>query len=315
MASATIPPIPGTGIAATTGGLWSPQVIYQLINGYFDRSKNKADLWNAEHLHTEHLNIIPVDGTPIAVISWGNQLRVYYVNNEYIIQEMCYIEGKDVFIGDIAKMKIKVVPGSGLAAIVHGLEASRESEGEINDPGLTIRVYYQESGTNLVQELAYNNSWKKGDLHVPDALGGTYLAAVTYYFRRQIQIRVYYQAIGLRLREYGQSGSGWFQGEFDPGQATNQTPITALAFGGVQLQVYWRDLHGHVVFERNTGKWNPVETIKPIGPGYKFAAIQLENGKYLRLYYQKFCGTIVEYVSKDGGKTWVEGSLKVAGPE
>jgi hypothetical protein len=305
-----IPPITGTGIAATAGGVWSPEVVYQLINGYLSRTGSKPELWN-----TAPLNIKPVDGTPLAVISWGNQLRVYYLNSDYVIQELGYIEGKDIFIGDIGKLNVKAVPGSGLAVIVHGLEARAEGEGEPNDPGLTIRVYYQESGSNLVRELAYNNSWKHGDLRVPDALGGTYLAAVTYYFERQIQIRVYYQAIGLNLREYAQSGSGWFQGGFNPGKATNQTPLTALVFGAVQLQVYWRDLRGHVFFQRNTGVWDPIKTIEPIGPGYKFAAIQLANGKNLRLYYQKFDGSLVEYVSNDSGKTWSESNLGVVGPE
>jgi hypothetical protein len=305
-----IPSIPGTGIAAAaSGSVLSSDVVFQLINGYLDISRGGSDLWN-----TEHLNVKPVDGTPLAAISRGNEFRVYYLNSDYVIQELVHIEGRNVSIGDIGKLNVKAVPGSGLAAIGHAFYAAGESEPN-QIPGFTIRVFYQEPGSNLVRELVNGISWEHGNLRIPDALGGTSLAAATYYFDGQFQTRVYYQAIGLNLKEYGHNASGWFQGEFNPGQATNQTPLAALAFGSVQLQVYWRDLHGRVVFERNTGKWNPVEIVKPIGPGYKFATIQLENGKELRFYYQNFDGGVVGYGSKDSGKTWSVINLKVGSSE
>jgi len=302
------PPIPGTGIAATAGSVLSSEVIYQLLNGHLDISRRSNGLWN-----TENLNANPVDGTPLAAITRGKEIRVYYLDSDYVIQELVYIEGQKVFIGDIGKLNVKALPGSGLAATGHAFYG--DGAGEPNEIGFTIRVFYQEPVSYLVRELVNGLSWQHGDLRIPDVLGGTNLAAVMYYFEGQLQTRVYYQAKGLDLREYGRGAGGWFQGEFNPGKATNQTPLAALAFGAVQLQVYWRDLHGHVVFERNTGKWNPVEIAKPIGPGYKFAVVHLAKGENLRLYYQKFDGMVVEYASGDSGKTWVESNLKVEGSE
>jgi hypothetical protein len=97
---------------------------------------------------------------------------------------------------------------------------------------------------------------------------------------------------------------------FNPGPAIAGTPLGALAFGNVELQVYWRGLGGPIVFCSNTGSWGEATIIEPIGPGYKFAVLQWDSGKYIRLYYQRFDGTLVEYYSDDSGKTWVVGKFK-----
>jgi len=197
-------------------------------------------------------------------------------------------------------MNARAAPGSGLAAVVFGPL-----------PEVHIRVYYQEPGTNHIRELKNDGAWYQGNLVVRNALGATGLAAVTYNFQDQNQIRLYYQSVDLTLREYGHNSSGWFEGEFNPGPAASETPIAAIAFGNVELQVYFRNAEGRVVFTRNTGEWDRPVVIQLIGPGYKFAVLQMDNGERLRLYYQLFNGELVEFCSDDGGNSWFPGALKL----
>jgi hypothetical protein len=192
-------------------------------------------------------------------------------------------------------------------------------------------THLTEAGSNNVKELANDGYWHAGDAQITDALGATSLAAVAYYFQNQTQIRIYYQNRELALKEYGHNNSGWFPGQlttlvkwhpsdvnrnffkgaFNPGKATAHTPLSAIAFAEVELQVYYRDLKGHVVFIRNTGSWGNPNVIEALGPGYKFAVLQWEKGNRLRLYHQDFSGVITELCSDDGGKTWFAGKLQI----
>lgn len=83
----------------------------------------------------------------------------------------------------------------------------------------------------------------------------------------------------------------------------------------MQLQVYWRDLSGDVVFSKcgYTGSWGPVTPVEGIPNGYKFAALQWEDGKQLRLYYQEVRGSLIEYSSDNGGATWGKGEVLLRG--
>ena len=70
-----------------------------------------------------------------------------------------------------------------------------------------------EEGSNALKELANDGYWHQGDMEVNDAIGGTSVAAVAYYFQDQTQIRVYYQSRNLSLKEHGHNNSGWFEGQ------------------------------------------------------------------------------------------------------
>lgn len=110
---------------------------------------------------------------------------------------------------------------------------------------------------------------------------------------------------------YHIAGLIFVEGGFDPGQAAYETPIGALAFGDVELQVYWHNLRGQVVSSRNTGSWGAPTVIEPIGPSYRLAVLEWDNGKEIRLYTQLFDGTLAEFCSNDGGKTWSVGEFSV----
>ena len=63
---------------------------------------------------------------------------MYYLDTNYIVQELCYTDGKGWYSGAIGNMKAKATPGSGLAAIVFG-----KAELGGGEDGEHIRVYYQ----------------------------------------------------------------------------------------------------------------------------------------------------------------------------
>jgi len=291
-----ISPIPGTGISVVTDELWSLRLFYQLLDGHIEQSTHLKGVWT-----NQQLTFSPVDDTPLASITYnkGKEIRVYYLDKDYMVQEYCYTEGKNWYPGVINQLKAKATPAAGLAAIAYGSDVLGAGE-----KGVHIRVYYQEAGSNIVKELANDGSWHTGDMQITDALGATDLAAVAYYFQNQTQIRLYYQNRDLALKEHGHNNSGWFPGAFNPGKATAHTPLSAVAFAEVELQVYYRDLQGHVVFIRNTGSWGNPNVIQALGPGYNFAVLQWEKGNRLRIYYQEFSGVIIELCSDNGGNSW-----------
>jgi len=297
-------PIPGTGLAVVTDRLWSLQLFYQLLNGHVEESSHRDGVWK-----NQQLTFSPVDDTPLAAITYsgGKQIRVYYLDTNYFVQEYCFTDNK-WYQGEVNKLGARAVPSAGLAAAAFGVDVHG-----VGEKGVHIRVYYQDATTNRVEELANDGSWYKGKLEINDALGATDLAAVAYWFQDQTQIRVYYQDRGLSLREYGYNKTGWFKGAFNPGQATAHTPLAALAFSSVQLQVYYRNLKGEIVYVKNTGSWGTPIVIKDIGPGYNLAVLEWDNGNRLRLYYQLFSGALAEYCSDDGGKTWFPGKFHIAG--
>lgn len=105
--------------------------------------------------------------------------------------------------------------------------------------------------------------------------------------------------------------SKFIAGEFKSGEVTARTPICALAFSTIQLQVYYRNRQGHLVYVKNTGDWGRPNVIEGIGPGHNFAVLQWENGTLLRIYHQESSGAITELCSDNGGQSWFRGELRV----
>ena len=181
-------------------------------------------------------------------------------------------------------------------------------------------------------ELCNDGDWYKCSLDLPDALDGTSIAAVAYNWSSQPHIHVYYQAEDLSLREHCHNNSGWYPGQFvgavrshpsewnwdsaigewSPGKVPGGNPINVVAFvpsgGNPQLQVYWRDFPDEIVVSKHIGHWRPAtKVIGGIGPGFQFALLQWEQGKYTRLYYQNHTNLVLEHCSDDGGETWFQG--------
>ena len=145
---------------------------------------------------------------------------MYYLDDQYIIQEYCYTEGHPWYQGSTGTLKAKASPLSRLGAIIY-----QDQEGN------HLRVYYQgewnlspsrhafvetaeEDKTNIVRELAYDGKWHMGEMQIKTATVGTGIASVTYVADNMRQIRVYYQSSDLSLREYCHNNKGWFAGKF-----------------------------------------------------------------------------------------------------
>ena len=145
---------------------------------------------------------------------------MYYLDDQYIVQEYCYTEGHGWYQGQTGEMKTKANPLSRLSAITYQ-----------DQEGTHLRVYYQgecdlppsncppvettkEAKTNIVKELAYDGKWYMGEMQIKDAVEGTGLAAVTYGSGRYRQICVFYQNLSLSLIEYYHNEKGWFTSEF-----------------------------------------------------------------------------------------------------
>jgi len=200
---------------------------------------------------------------------------------------------------EIGQMTARAARVSSLSAVVYD-----------DGKGVHLRVYYQTADSHVIAELANDGFWHAPEeLLLAGALSGTGIAVVSYDFQNQRQLRLYYQAADLSLKEHCRNNSGWFAGVFNPGKATCRTPLCAIAFVKVQLQVYWRDLDGRVVFSRNAGSWGAATAIEGIGPSYQFSVIQWGSGNHLRVYYQNFGGVVAEICSDDGGKTWFDAGV------
>ena len=64
----------------------------------------------------------------------------------------------------------------------------------------------------VIEELIYHGSWRRGDLHLSGALGGTGLAAVAYHAEKKQVVRLYFQAADLSLQEYYSIDGLWSLG-------------------------------------------------------------------------------------------------------
>ena len=66
-------PNPGTSLSVTTDRLWSLGLYYQLLNGRLEESRRVDDEW----IRDAHLSVSPVDGTPLASVTYedGREVR------------------------------------------------------------------------------------------------------------------------------------------------------------------------------------------------------------------------------------------------
>ena len=107
--------------------------------------------------------------------------------------------------------------------------------------------------------------------------------------------------IGSQVSRY--ASSFWFtrsqtkftEGDFKTGQVTVKTPISAVVCGNMVLQDFWRDSSGNTVFSKDTGTWGSPTSIGAIPAGYEFAVAQWGDGVHLRIYYQDFAASCVNF--------------------
>jgi hypothetical protein len=286
-------PIPASGLACVAPRLWSLRLFYQQPGGPIGQTVHVDGVWSQA---PSTFSAVPL--SPLASITWneGKEIRVYYLDAQYIVQEYGYTEGHGWYHGQTGDLKAKASPLSRLAAIFYH-----------DQDGNHLRVYYQEAKTNVVKELAYDGKWHMGEMQIKDAVEGTGLAAVTYAADGYRQIRVYYQTFeGLYLKEYCHNNKGWFTGGFKPGKAPLRATLGAVATDGHQIIVFWRVDVG-IAYSAHTNQWDPIVTLKQVGPGFGFTVLAWEKLKHLRIYYEDFQDFLHELYSDDGGKDWHAG--------
>ncbi|KAL1748022.1 fungal fucose-specific lectin-domain-containing protein [Schizophyllum fasciatum] len=290
--------VPYTNFAVTTPRIWSSRVYYQNpplgvlesvhIDGQWSGGVDQPSLWDAAPF------------TPLAAINWdgGNQVRVYYLSNEYKLQEYCYDHGaKKWFQGALNDMDIQAAFNTSIAAF-HYTDARGR---------LQIRVYCQEDGSNEIKEFCNDGRWFRGAT-LPSALRGTSIGAITYQFNG-LQHRIYFQTDDLRIREYAHNNGNWSWGAFSGDLAPGRTPIGALygSWRGVVLDLYWMNRNSEIMRSVNLdGRWHTDKVVGPLVRGSKFAPAQWEGGRYVRVYYQSADNSVLE-ICNDNNATWYSG--------
>ena len=85
-----------------------------------------------------------------------------------------------------------------------------------------------------------------------------------------------------------------------------RAPIAAVAADDHQIMVFWRVSDG-IAYSAHTNQWDPIVTLKDVGPGFGLTVLEWDNLKYLRIYYENYGELLLEFYSDDGGKTWHAG--------
>ncbi|KAI0334364.1 fucose-specific lectin [Cubamyces sp. BRFM 1775] len=293
--------VPWTDFAVTTLRNRTSRVYYQdslsellenaHIDGQWEEAVNSPSVTDAAPF------------TPLAAITWddGNQIRVYYLNADYVLQERCCVDGEWTS-GALNCLNIAAAPNTSIAAFQYE-----------DDDGVHIRIYLQEAGSPEIQEYCSDGSWVRGAT-LPTALSGTSIAAVVYNIEG-VQFRVYYQAPDLTIKEHclGSDGLGWYPGGFSGDKAPGQTQIGAFFAGsrGDVPEVYWMNIDNDIIRSVQTdGCWRTSKVVGPLARGARFAPVQWDDGKHVRVYYQAEDNCVVE-VCRDYNGEWYAGAVTV----
>jgi hypothetical protein len=100
------------------------------------------------------------------------------------------------------------------------------------------------------------------------------------------------------------------KGLFRAVRAPYGATVGAIANKDDQIHVFWRDFSGRITHSKHTNRWVPARVIQDVDPGFRFAVLQWEAGKILRIFSEDYVENILsEYRSDDGGDTWTERKL------
>jgi len=226
--------------------------------------------------------------SPLASIQWnnGSQIRVYYLDNNNIIQERCWQGSGSWTTGALGQSRIQADPDSKIAATVWN--------------GPNIRIYYQKPNDPAIHEHCWGSSgWTAGST-LPAACTGSSLAAINW----DGHIRVYYQATDLQLREHCWDSGSWTVGAFKY-SAPFGTPLAAVTWTSQpQIRVYWANNSNQLVEGAWSGGWNNSTVLTDIIPNSSLGAVCWDNVQ-IRIYFQYVGYIIQEWVWSNG---WGKGA-------
>ncbi|KAI0742642.1 hypothetical protein C8Q80DRAFT_918213 [Daedaleopsis nitida] len=267
---------------------------HEVVQDYFNGQKwSRAVLFAAAPL------------TPLASISWddGNEIRVYYINEDFKLRERCYSTSRSSWYeGELNELNIHAAEDTSIAAVC------------FSDGDLFIRVYCQESHSDQIQEFCNDGrKWRRGPAAFPNALSGSAISAVVYKAEGWRE-RLYCQSTDMSIQEYcfDEDEGGWYRGDVDLGKTSACYPISALYDNSGDSgapSVYWMNSAQEICHSmRVDGKWTLSKVVGPLVNGTKFAAAQLDTIGSVGVYYQA-ADTSVKEVCKDGSdKQWHAGA-------
>ncbi|KAK6329776.1 hypothetical protein TWF730_006075 [Orbilia blumenaviensis] len=190
-------------IAAVNWDNWHYRLYFQTSQGIFEGRRDE-DEWQI----TKIPGIDAAIYTPLAAVARrkGQDIRLYYLSPDFVIQEHRYTEAKGWLPGTLESLEVSATPSSRLAAV--------EWSGN-------IRVYFQGSNYDKIEELRYMDNvrsrgsgnvkgWERGAT-LCSALNGTSLAAATYIADR-VKIHIFYQDGSYNVRELVYKGDGFEEG-------------------------------------------------------------------------------------------------------
>ncbi|KAI2632434.1 fucose-specific lectin [Hypoxylon sp. NC1633] len=287
--------LPGTSVASTAFKTWECAVFYQGMDGGIRHSVHRSAEWISSSNTLFKAKLF----TPLAVISWkeGNEIRVYCLSDDNILQEWVWSGGSPWVPGYLSKLGVRVNPSTRIAAL--------------NWDGPNIRVYCQEAGSNAIQEYCNGDPWYKGFL-LPTALNGSSIAAGQWRDPLySVHLRVYTQAPDRTLREHCYDGK-WTTGAFRPGEAPQFTTISALVWSG-KLRVYWQnDDQGLVEDAWESSGWSSNGVIlKSMRERASTGVLDWNDSRDIRIYYQSSKDSTIRELCSEGDG-WIPGAI-VAG--
>jgi hypothetical protein len=241
--------------------------------------------------------------TGIAVTWWadGTQIRVYYLDTSNKIVERCYTGGAagSWFDGELTG-QFTAAHYSQLAATSYIYQSSQY-----------IRVYYQATDNSIKEVVRIGDTpWKATGLaNIGTAIAGSSINADSLVETLPGYVWVYYQTPGTDFVEWlWENGNAWIKSGifksnsiYPPGAG-----ITSCSFPKNSHRVFTisQDNQLGVTSYDHGGNWSKTEFIAYSISFSSVAAIALEDGKQISVYFQNEGSKITEYLSTDGGKKW-----------
>ncbi|THH31406.1 hypothetical protein EUX98_g2796 [Antrodiella citrinella] len=311
--------LPWSSVAVVTSQTGQAQIFYQKPGGGIVQNERLEGSWTNQSSSDPLVKAALF--SPLAALSFnvsdGKEVRLYYLNQQYILQEYILSKSKGVwYTGSLGSMNIQAAPNTSFAAVHHGRQGD----------GLYIRVYYQEPISRHIQELCHDGQhWSKGSLIPCTALYGTRLAATVSTEATAVEprLRLYYQTNDLSIKDCRYESGEWVPGELNAPRAPGWTPISAFCSSSKaeplhKTHVYWRDVSNDLVETVSSGddRWGPVTKLEGTGqtaPGTQFAVASWSDDEHLRIYYQGSNDSILEACQDSPQTSWYEGDTVAHG--
>lgn len=238
----------------------------------------------------------PKTFTPIACVCYDDlaEIRVYYLNIDYELQELCYTGGRWI-AGELNDKKLVVASYTNLAVVHWASE---------------FRIYYQRPNDNHIVEYGRSgtNAWAQTNV-LREALPGSSLSAIR---TADNIIRVYYQARDVSTHQLTTKNNWGDDTEIAAARTAPHTALSAVSIkdDSVAIRLYtqaptenkWVEMLGD-----QSNAWGGPDPLGTAIPLSKLASVTWGSVSDIRVYHQSTGSDIVERKWRDG-HGWSAGS-------